>query len=94
MNCWAKLSGSHNSGMYNGSTGREVLGALITRFEQKLALQGLFLRYCCHPAVTREIPAKAKRLEGLNYMVSQGRFERPTFPLGGGCSIQLSYWDK
>ena len=27
-------------------------------------------------------------------MVSQGRFERPTFPLGGGCSIQLSYWDK
>ena len=26
-------------------------------------------------------------------MVSQGRFERPTFPLGGGCSIQLSYWD-
>jgi hypothetical protein len=33
-------------------------------------------------------------LEVLNYMVSQGRFERPTFPLGGGCSIQLSYWDK
>ncbi|CAI8857479.1 hypothetical protein EMIT0P2_20406 [Pseudomonas sp. IT-P2] len=26
-------------------------------------------------------------------MVSQGRFELPTFPLGGGCSIQLSYWD-
>ena len=24
-------------------------------------------------------------------MVSQGRFELPTFPLGGGCSIQLSY---
>lgn len=30
-------------------------------------------------------------LEALNYMVSQGRFELPTFPLGGGCSIQLSY---
>lgn len=29
----------------------------------------------------------------LIYMVSQGRFELPTFPLGGGCSIQLSYWD-
>ncbi len=27
-------------------------------------------------------------------MVSQGRFELPAFPLGGGCSIQLSYWDK
>lgn len=27
-------------------------------------------------------------------MASQGRFERPTFPLGGGCSIQLSYWDS
>lgn len=26
-----------------------------------------------------------------NKMVSQGRFELPTFPLGGGCSIQLSY---
>ena len=25
------------------------------------------------------------------YMVSQGRFELPAFPLGGGCSIQLSY---
>lgn len=24
-----------------------------------------------------------KGLEALNYMVSQGRFERPTFPLGG-----------
>ncbi len=27
----------------------------------------------------------------LFIMVSQGRFELPTFPLGGGCSIQLSY---
>ena len=27
----------------------------------------------------------------LQNMVSQGRFELPTFPLGGGCSIQLSY---
>lgn len=26
-----------------------------------------------------------------NELVSQGRFELPTFPLGGGCSIQLSY---
>lgn len=24
-----------------------------------------------------------KWLQALNYMVSQGRFERPTFPLGG-----------
>lgn len=32
--------------------------------------------------------------ESFTEMVSQGRFERPTFPLGGGCSIQLSYWDK
>lgn len=24
-----------------------------------------------------------KRLNALNYMVSQGRFERPTFPLAG-----------
>ena len=36
---------------------------------------------------------KPDRLEALIYMVSQGRFELPTFPLGGGCSIQLSYWD-
>ena len=27
-------------------------------------------------------------------MASQARFELTTFPLGGGCSIQLSYWDK
>lgn len=27
----------------------------------------------------------------FKYVVSQGRFELPTFPLGGGCSIQLSY---
>ncbi len=26
-------------------------------------------------------------------MASQARFELTTFPLGGGCSIQLSYWD-
>lgn len=26
-------------------------------------------------------------------LVSQARFELTTFPLGGGCSIQLSYWD-
>ena len=32
---------------------------------------------------------KNERVAG--YMVSQGRFELPTFPLGGGCSIQLSY---
>lgn len=32
-------------------------------------------------------------LQPLIKMVSQGRFELPTFPLGGGCSIQLSYWD-
>ena len=26
-------------------------------------------------------------------MASWGGFEPPTFPLGGGCSIQLSYQD-
>lgn len=26
-------------------------------------------------------------------LASQSRFERLTCPLGGGCSIQLSYWD-
>lgn len=31
--------------------------------------------------------------EVLLYMVSQSGVEPPTFPLGGGCSIQLSYWD-
>ena len=25
-------------------------------------------------------------------LAPQRRFERPTCPLGGGCSIQLSYW--
>ena len=49
---------------------------------------------CCHPAVTPTSAVSLKSAEALNYMVSQGRFERPTFPLGGGCSIQLSYWDK
>lgn len=29
----------------------------------------------------------------LSYVASQARFELTTFPLGGGCSIQLSYWD-
>lgn len=24
---------------------------------------------------------------------SQERFERPTYCLGGSCSVQLSYWD-
>lgn len=38
---------------------------------------------CCHPAVTPTSAVSLKSAEALNYMVSQGRFERPTFPLGG-----------
>ncbi len=33
-------------------------------------------------------------LEPLILLASQARFELTTFPLGGGCSIQLSYWDR
>ncbi len=35
-----------------------------------------------HPLCTHEILSEKKLLEALNYMVSQGRFERTTFPLG------------
>ena len=49
---------------------------------------------CTHPAPLEIFELGAESLEALSYMVSQGRFELPTFPLGGGCSIQLSYWDK
>lgn len=38
-----------------------------------------------------------KTQETLNFqpfMASPGRFERPTFRLGGECSILLSYGDK
>jgi len=38
---------------------------------------------CCHHAVTTKLTTHRKLLEALNYMVSQGRFELPTFPLGG-----------
>nr|WP_156430128.1 hypothetical protein [Pseudomonas agarici] len=38
---------------------------------------------CCHPAVTPTSAVSLKSAEALNYVVSQGRFERPTFPLGG-----------
>ena len=55
---------------------------------------GLSMDLCCHPAVTKKLSCQENDLQGPNYMVSQGRFELPTFPLGGGCSIQLSYWDK
>ncbi len=48
---------------------------------------------CTHPAPMEIFKRRDESLKALNYMVSQGRFERPTFPLGGGCSIQLSYWD-
>lgn len=46
--------------------------------------------------IARERGMEAGKVSGnfanpLFIMVSQGRFELPTFPLGGGCSIQLSY---
>lgn len=46
--------------------------------------------------IVREIGMQTGKVSGsfanpLFIMVSQGRFELPTFPLGGGCSIQLSY---
>ena len=37
------------------------------------------------------IRVKIKPLQALKNMVSQAGFEPATFPLGGGCSIQLSY---
>lgn len=33
------------------------------------------------------------KTEAATEMASQSGLEPPTFPLGGGCSIQLSYWD-
>ena len=29
---------------------------------------------------------------GIRFLARQKGFEPPTFRLGGGCSIQLSYW--
>ena len=48
---------------------------------------------CTHPAPMEIFKRRDESLEALNYMVSQAGFEPATFPLGGGCSIQLSYWD-
>lgn len=44
-----------------------------------------------HPAVTEKVSCRDNTLKGFIYMVSQAGFEPATFPLGGGCSIQLSY---
>lgn len=44
---------------------------------------GYFYAYCTHSAPMRVKRRNQKLLEALNYMVSQGRLERPTFPLGG-----------
>lgn len=44
--------------------------------------------------VTPLSSAEGRRVTALFKLVSQARFELTTFPLGGGCSIQLSYWDE
>ncbi len=50
---------------------------------------GGFFTTCCHPAVTGVSAAGHKTLKAFIYMVSQGRFELPTFPLGGGGQEQV-----
>ena len=40
-----------------------------------------------------DIPHRSIAVKYLINMASQSRFERLTCPLGGGCSIHLSYWD-
>lgn len=52
--------------------------------------RGFIYSFRCHAAVT-EKRSQTDGQKGPNSLVSQGRFELPTFPLGGGCSIQLSY---
>ncbi len=44
----------------------------------------------------RKPAAEVADYDGLDFenLASQARFELTTFPLGGGCSIQLSYWDE
>ena len=49
------------------------------------------LACCCHPAGTHKVRCPVIGLQGLVCVVSQAGFEPATFPLGGGCSIQLTY---
>ena len=38
------------------------------------------------------ITENAENHHGFRHLARQKGFEPPTFRLGGGCSIQLSYW--
>ena len=57
------------------------------------ACHGFFLGWPMHPA-EKEITKSSRNNFVSAALASPGRFERPTFRLGGGCSIQLSYGDR
>ncbi len=74
-----------------------VIRAYLNSFSHRLRkrvgrssveIGGIELR---HPAVTEKASYQDNGLKSFIYMVSQAGFEPATFPLGGGCSIQLSY---
>ena len=49
---------------------------------------------CTRYAPMNELRKLGIKRKAAKILVSQARFELTTFPLGGGCSIQLSYWDE
>jgi hypothetical protein len=72
---------------------RAYLNSFFHRLRQRVEsgsveIGGIDLRL---PPVTEKASYQDNGLKSFIYMVSQAGFEPATFPLGGGCSIQLSY---
>lgn len=88
------------SGCNFTGTEKEQSISLGNQTKEPKYLGQLITRHCTYREVGTKVGTREKdrsnnlSLNFSNYLiivVSQGRFELPTFPLGGGCSIQLSY---
>ena len=62
----------------------------MKRNKQQARYSELAKRRCFNSSAA----ATKETIIGMTRMASQAGIEPATFPLGGGCSIQLSYWDS